>query len=236
MPVQSTLQAVSNALGTPYVITREALLTSNGDAQMANVLLKEPGPGLVCFDIPGFRTPTGNRQDRRLQDRVVSWMRAAYRAGRTVVALGRQGPQWSSAALSQLVGTQPWNLSRHRWHGFGLDARVTTVLLTTVFLANTMCQCGASCSATPIVESASASHKFDMSLQASTFLINAVCEAANLSSDLRRNFPRSRSSHLLLHFPLLLHCLPPLFQLTLACFKKPLKLKPKLPALTSNVV
>jgi len=192
MPTQATLQAVSEKFGPPYLVTQQALVNSSGDAQLSSLFQRAPEPGLFWVDVPSFRTALGNRQDRRIQDRIVTWMRAAQRAGKVVVAAGRQGTHWATAALSQLVNTPPWNFSRHRWHKF-VDVRATTVLLTTCLIASSLCSCEASCTATAFTALPTAQNRFDANCFVTTQLLNAVCEASEFAP-VSQSEPQSHAS------------------------------------------
>ena len=174
MPLQSTIDAITATMTVPIVVTKEALINSTGDSHIAEMLNRSPGSGLLWIDLPGFHTPQGNRQDRRLQDRVVCWMRAAFRAGRQVVACGKQGAQWANAAVGSLIDSAPWHYSKHRWCGLGSKARATTVLLTSCIIASTLCICGDSCGGSRMIDFATAAQRHTEEVQVRSKLLHLL--------------------------------------------------------------
>ena len=152
---QTTIDAVAKVTGQhPQVLTPASIMTSANDSKLAMFRVSNPEspPHLVVIDLPGLRTPEGNRQDRRQQSSLMLWARAAAKAGKSVIVRAYKGPQWTLPFVRELVGLPGWFMSKHDHCRFVPSASsanpspvakfsLCCILLMTFALTNTTCTC-----------------------------------------------------------------------------------------------
>ena len=127
---QSTIDALSSFnQSPPHVISYQSLTTSTGDSQLTYLHVKEGSRfNMLWVDLPALCTPSGNRQDRRLQDRIATWITHAFRAGCAVVVRGLKGPQWALAPMAGIAALPQFKMSRHSWCRYGHAYRACTFI------------------------------------------------------------------------------------------------------------
>lgn len=140
---QSSIDSLTHVCQRPpNIISPDSLGTSTGDSHLQYWNMKQ-GNKYHCLwiDLPPLRTPQGNRQDRRVQERIVCWAQTALRKGCAVIIRGSRGPQWELGPIKTLHEQPQWTLSRHHWCKFGPKIHAYTVIMSHVPIQDSRCVC-----------------------------------------------------------------------------------------------
>ena len=141
--LQSALQSANFNM---CVITRTMILDSTWMETRDRVLLHS---STIVMELPHCRTASGTKHDRKVMDRMTSYLRLQSPTMRFVLIAPRRSNSWELREVQQCCNATGVQASFHQWCSMGavspqtsLPLRMTTKCVSNFILTDSPCKCG----------------------------------------------------------------------------------------------